>query len=126
MSFVLFRFILQFVQCRTGMSLTQVRFPGAARDFSPGVNFQCRLSYCVSTPLCAITCINICVHVRDPVIHIGLVNYGNTRTPSMRCRLCSAPLSQLAFPGEGNPKCPWEKFHWDNTAVEKNVHMKPE
>ena len=24
---------------------TQVRFPFAARDFSPRVNFQCRLSY---------------------------------------------------------------------------------
>ena len=39
--------------------------PGAARDFSPGVNFQCRLSYGVRTPLCAITCVYICVHIKD-------------------------------------------------------------
>ena len=35
---------------RTGTPLTQVRFPGAARDFSPRVNFQCRLSFGVRTP----------------------------------------------------------------------------
>ena len=50
--------------------LTQVRFPGAARDFSPRVNFQSRLSYGVRTPSCAIACINICVHVKDPVVHV--------------------------------------------------------
>ena len=50
--------------------LTQVRFPAAARDFCPRVNFQCRLSYRVRTPPCAIACINICVHVKDPVVHV--------------------------------------------------------
>ena len=42
--------VAQLVEHRTGTSLTQVRFPGAARDFSPKVNFQCRLSYGVRTP----------------------------------------------------------------------------
>ena len=38
---------------RTGMPLTQVRFPGAARDFLPRVNFQCRLSSgCPYIPVC--------------------------------------------------------------------------
>ena len=37
-------------------------------SFSPGVNFQCRLSCGVRTPPCAIACINICVHVKDPVV----------------------------------------------------------
>ena len=37
----------------------------------------------------------------------------------MHPRLGSATLSQLAFPGEGNPNFPWEKSHWDNTVVEK-------
>ena len=32
----------------------------------------------------------------------------------MHRRLGSATLSQLAFPGEGNPDFPWEKSHWDN------------
>ena len=41
----------------------------------------------------------------------------------MHRRLGNATLSQLAFPGEGNPNFPWEKSHWDNTAVKKNRHM---
>ena len=45
----------------------QVPLPGAAREFSTGANFQCRLSCGVRTPPCA--CINICVHVKDPVVH---------------------------------------------------------
>ena len=30
---------------KTGAILTRVRVPSASRDFSPRVNFQCRLSY---------------------------------------------------------------------------------
>ena len=37
--------------------------------FSPKVNFQCRLSYGVRAPPCAIACIYICAHVKDPVVH---------------------------------------------------------
>ena len=55
---------------RTGTPPTQVRFPGAATDFSPKVNFQCRLSYSVRTPPCAISWIYICAHVKDPAIHV--------------------------------------------------------
>ena len=62
--------VAQLVGLRTGTPLTQVRFSGAARDFSPRVNFQCRLSYSVRTPPCATTCINICAHVKDPVVHV--------------------------------------------------------
>ena len=61
--------VAQLVKCRTGTLLTQVRFPSAARDFSPKVNFQCRLSYGVRTPPCAIACINT-----------NSVDYGNTET----------------------------------------------
>ena len=44
--------VAQLLEHRTVTPLTQVRFPGAARDFSPGVNFQCRLSYvCPYTPV---------------------------------------------------------------------------
>ena len=60
----------QLVECQTSTLLMQVQFSGAARDFSPQVNFQSRLSYGVRTPLCAITCINICVHNKDPVVHV--------------------------------------------------------
>ena len=47
------------------------------------------------------------------------VDYGNTETPSMHARLGSATLSQLAFPGEGNPNFPLEKSHLENTVVKK-------
>ena len=59
--------VAQLVEHRTGTSPTQVRFPDVTRDFSPRVNFQCRLSYGVRTSPCAIACIYICVHVKDPV-----------------------------------------------------------
>ena len=62
--------VAQFVERRTGTVLTQIRFPGAARNFSPRDNFQCRLSYGVRKPPCAIACINICAHVKYPVVYI--------------------------------------------------------
>ena len=49
--------VAQLVERQTGTPLRQVRFLGAARDFSPRVNFQCRLSYGARTPPCA-----ICMH----------------------------------------------------------------
>ena len=62
--------VAQLVEHQTSTLLRQVRFPGAARDFSPRVNFQCRLCYGVCTPPCATTCINICARVKDPVVHV--------------------------------------------------------
>ena len=62
--------VAQLVERRTGTPLMQVRFLGAARDFSPRVNFQCRLSYGVRTPPCATACGNICAHVKDPVVYV--------------------------------------------------------
>ena len=60
--------VAQLVEHQTGTLLTQVQFPNATRDFCPIVNFRCRLSYGVHTPLCAIACIYICVPVKDPVV----------------------------------------------------------
>ena len=62
--------VAQLVERRTGTAPTQFPFPGAARDFSPRANFQCRPSFGVRTPPCAIACIYICVHVKDPVVHV--------------------------------------------------------
>ena len=59
--------VAQLVDHWTGTPLTQVPFPGVARDFSPRV-IPCRLSYGVRTPSCAIACVNICAHVRDPAV----------------------------------------------------------
>ena len=41
--------------------------PGAARDFSPRVNFEYRPSYDVRTTLAAIVCINTGVLVKDHI-----------------------------------------------------------
>ena len=62
--------VAQLVEHWTGTLATQVRFPGAARDFSHRVNFQCRLCYDARIPPCAIACIYICAHVKDPVVHV--------------------------------------------------------
>ena len=43
--------------------------------------------------------------------------------PAYTLGLGSAPLSQMAFPGESNPNFPWEKSHWDNTVV-KSIFKK--
>ena len=61
---------LSWLEHRTGALPTHVPFPGAARDFSPRVHFQCRLSYGVRTLPCAIACIYISVHVKDSVVHV--------------------------------------------------------
>ena len=45
-------------------------------------------------------------HVKDPVVHVIMMDYGNAKTPSMRRRLNSATLSELAFPGGGGGRKP--------------------
>ena len=60
----------QLVERRTGISLTQVRFPGAEWDFSASVYFQCKLSYGVCAPPCAIAYLNSSAHVKDRVVHV--------------------------------------------------------
>ena len=72
--------VAHWLEHRTVTPLTQVRFPGAARDFLPRVNFQCRLSFGVRTPPCAIACINICAHVKDPVVHVRVQWIMTTQT----------------------------------------------
>ena len=68
--------IAQLVEHRTGTQPTQVRFPGAARDF-----FSPRIFYGVPIPPCAIACIYISAHVKDPVVHVfsGLWKRSNTK-----------------------------------------------
>ena len=112
--------VAQLVEHRTGTPLTQVRFPGAARDFSHRINFQCRLSYSFRTPPCITACIKICAHVKDPLVHVRVRSIMETlKTASMHSRLCWATLSQLAFPGESNSNFPWEKSQLDDTVAKK-------
>ena len=59
--------VAQLVGRRTGTSLRQVRFPGAAKDFSlPESTFRADSVTVPVQPLCAIACINICAHIKDP------------------------------------------------------------
>ena len=55
--------VAQLIECRTGMPLRQIQFPGAAGDFSP------RVSYGVRAPPCATACINVSANVNHPVVH---------------------------------------------------------
>ena len=77
---------------------------------------------CVLTSLCAITCINIYAHVKDPVGHVR-VRWIN-ETLKHPVGLVSATLSLLVFSGERKPNFPWEKPYWDNTVVKKNFLSK--
>ena len=75
-----------------------------ARDFSPRVNFQPRLSYGVHTPPCATGCINICTQVAAPVLRVRVRWIMETlKHPAPHRRMGNPTLSQLAFPGESNP-----------------------
>ena len=47
--------------------------------------------------------------------------YLNNKTTSKHHRWGSATLSQLAFPGEGNPKFPLGEVYWDNTVVKRKT-----
>ena len=88
--------------------------PRCGKGFSPWVHFQCRLSYGVPTPPCAIACSYICAHVKDPVVHVRvwwIMKTLKKQTPTMHRKLGSATLSQLAFPGESNPS-----FHLRNPS----------
>ena len=53
----------------TGMPPMQVRFPGAARDFSPSQLSVQTLLRCPYTP-CTVACIYICVHIEDLIVHV--------------------------------------------------------
>ena len=101
--------VAQWVEHRIGTLPTQVRFPGAARNFSPRVSFQFRLPYGVRTPPSAIACIyDICAHVKDPVVHVRVRWIMETVkhpacTVGWIARLCRSWL----FPGEGSPNFSW-------------------
>ena len=60
-----------------------VRVPGAARDFSPRVNLQCRLSYVVHTaPVCnCMTLTYICVQVKNSLTLAAIPLFGHMKIP---------------------------------------------
>ena len=93
-----------------------------ARDSSLGVNFQCRLCHGVRTPLCAIGCVNICAHVKEPEVHVRVWYIVETlKRPACTAGCVARLLSQLAFPGESNLNFAWEQFQWDDTVLNKQL-----
>ena len=83
-----------------------VPIPQCSRDFSPRVNFQCRLLYGVCAPPCAVACIYICEHAKDPVVHVRVWWFMETlKHPA--CTLgWVAQLCCSGFPLERQPKFP--------------------
>ena len=72
-------------------------------------------SYGVCTPPCATACINICVHVKDPVVSVRVWWIMET----LKHPACTVGwvvrLWQPSFLGENNLDFPWKKSHWDST-----------
>ena len=117
--------VAQLVEHRTGTPPTQVRFHSAARDFSPRVNFQCRLSFGVRTSPCAIACIYICTHVKDPVVHVRVWWITETlKHPACTVGLVARLRRSWLSSGESNQNCSWKKSHWDNTVVKSEAKLK--
>ena len=94
--------VAQLVERRTGTPLMQIRFPCAARDLSPRVNFSAD-SYGVRTIQCAFAYINICAFVKDPAVYVK-VRWITEISKHQACTVgWVARLSQLAFLVESNP-----------------------
>ena len=96
----------------------QFRFDSLVRQgiFLP-VNFLSADSYGVNTPLCAITCINICAHVKDPGVHVRIQWILETLIHPACTVDWVARLLELAFSRGSNLNFSWEKFQWDNAVV---------
>ena len=113
---------------RTGTQPTQVRFPGAARDFSPNVNFQCRLCHGVRTPPCAIAYINTFAHVKDLVVHVRVRWTMETiEHPACNAGCVARLFCSWLSPGKKHPEFPYGRSpKWDSTVVKKNLgHILP-
>ena len=116
--------VAQSAEHRTVTPLRLVGFPGAARDFSPRINFQCRLSYGVRTSPCAIACINICAHVKDAVVYVRVRWIMETlKYPACTVRWVARPCRSWLSPGKGTRISQWEKSQWDNTVVKRNTAL---
>ena len=112
--------VAQLVERRTDTPLTQVRFPGAASFFLlPESTFSADSLTCVRTPPSATTRINICAHVKDPVVHVRVRWIMETLkhtacTVDWVARLCRSWL----FPGKAtrisHVRNPSGAIHWSN------------
>ena len=58
--------VAQLAERRTGTLLTRVPFPFAARDFVPQNQLSVQTLTVSPQPSCAMACVNICAHVKEP------------------------------------------------------------
>ena len=107
------------MQCRTetpGAELTRVQFLGKASDFSPGVNFQCRLSHSVCTAP-----VSVQSHASTPVRTLMIPSMAATYTivwthenTHTFIRMGSAALAAaVPYPGKASRiSCQWQRSTW--------------
>ena len=74
--------VAQLVEHRASTPPTQVRFPGAARDFLSRVNFQCRLSHDAHAPCVQSQALTSVRTLKIPWSMSGFGRLRNTKTPS--------------------------------------------
>ena len=111
--------VAQLLQHQISMLQRQVWLPSVARGiFLPGSIFSADCYVCLYTP-CATACNNICVHVKDPVVHVRVWWIRETLKHPDCTVSWAGRLLQLAFPKESNPNFPQEKSHQDNTVVKR-------
>ena len=88
--------VAELVEHQTGTLLTQVCFPRCGKRFFSQSTFSADSLTVSVTFLCAI-------HVKDPIVHVRSVDYGNTKMPKLHRRLGST----LLYPGKSNSNFPW-------------------
>ena len=82
---------------------------------------RCRLSYGGHTTPCAIACIYICAHVKNPVVHLRVrwimeTPKHSARTVGWVARFCLSWLS----PGRATRNSHGKTSHWDYAVVNKS------
>ena len=98
------------------------RFSSTVRQgiFLPEPTFSVDSLMCVRIPLCAITCINICVHITDPVVHVRVQWIMETlKHPACTVGLGSATLLLLAVPGDSNQN--FLRVYWFTVCATASV-----
>ena len=111
---------IQLAKLWASTPLRLVQFLGAVRDFSSRVNFQCRISYGVHTAPCAVACINICAHIKGPVVCVRVqwimetLAAGFPRGKQFEFHMGEVPVGQYS--------CEKKKINNCNVHTHMNAH----
>ena len=106
----------QLAQRRTSTPLTQVRFPGAERNFSPPSQLSVQtLLGCLRTPRVQSQAFYVCAHVEDPVVQVRVRRI--MKTPKHPA--CTVGWVARLWHSWLSPNFSREKSQWDSTVVKK-------